>query len=110
MQPKHRPDVSFAHLLFVIGVAQKGQRHPVGPQRRLDDIGQVMFSGFGVEVLQALARVGLVGLQIEIGAVGEPKLYPPKGTKIDVAGALEYGKLPFSWSRRICSAMPVGHH
>ena len=68
------------HHLFVVGVAQKGQRRPIGAQGRFHHIGQVALVGFRVKIFQRLAGGVLMLGQVVIGAVGyAPQFAPAKG-------------------------------
>ena len=77
---QHGADVARAvlpQLLLVIGVDEQRQRHAVGAERRLDDVGDVLRVVLGVEVAHILPAVLGVRLQVEIGAVGHaPQLAP----------------------------------
>ena len=79
MQPQHGADVVLGrvHHFLVISVAQEGQHHAVRAQRGLDDIGNIAGVVLLVKVGHILARGGLVGSQVKVGAGGHaPQLAP----------------------------------
>ena len=57
--------------LFVIRLAQEGQRHAVAAERRLDDVGDIVLVRFLIEIGQVLAGGLLVPLQVIVRAVGD---------------------------------------
>ena len=90
MQTQYGADIALAYFLLVIGIAQEGQSHTVSTQRRLNDIRDILFVGFGIEVFTALARVGLMLGQVEVGAVrNAPEFAPAEGEQeLDVGGGI----------------------
>ena len=93
MQTQHGADILLAlgihEVLLVVGLAQEGQRHTVAAQRRLDDVGDVVLVGLGVEVLQALAGSLLMAAQVVVGAVRNAPQLAPVGERegiLDVGG------------------------
>ena len=108
MQMQHGADILLAlavgQVLLVVGLAQEGQRHTVAAQRGLDDVGDVVLVGLGVEVLQALAGSLLMAAQVVVGAVGNAPQLAPVGEREGVfdigGGAAVESQLRGSWSRR----------
>ena len=93
MQVQNGADILLAlgihEVLFVVGLAQEGQRHTVTAQRRLDDVGDVVLVGLAVEVLQALAGSLLMAAQVVVGAVGNAPQLAPVGERegiFDISG------------------------
>ncbi len=93
MQVQHGAHILLAlgvgQVLLIVGLAQEGQRHAVAAQRRLDDVGDVVLVGLGIEVLQALAGGLLMAAQVVVGAVGNAPQLAPVGERegvLDVGG------------------------
>ena len=59
--PLGRLAVFVGHLVLAVGLAEEGQRGPVGPGRRLDDVRHVALLGQVVEVGQVLAAAAVAG-------------------------------------------------
>ena len=77
MEVKHYTRVVFTHLLFVVRVAEECEEYAVCAQRRLDDVGNVFFVGYGVDVGKILARRFHMLIEVVVGAIrNAPKLAP----------------------------------
>ena len=87
MEPEHgaglAPDL-------VLGVGRQQERHhgAGGPGGGLDDVGHVALTGGLVEVLEPLPRRRCVGLEVEVGSVGDAlELVPsPREEELHVRG------------------------
>ena len=72
----------------MVGVEKECQRGAVDTRRRFHDMGNEPFFSFGIEVRKILTRVLSMGLEVEVGAVGDAfQLVPPPWEPVvDVVG------------------------
>jgi len=92
METQNGPDVVLLRVndLLVISLAEERKRHPVGAERRLDNIGDISLVCLGVEVVKRLSAGFLMSAEVVISSVGNaPKLAPPEREKVlDIGGSL----------------------
>ena len=75
--------LGLVHDLLVIRLAQEGERHAVGAERRLDDVGDVVLVFLLVEIVHVLTGEFLVLGQVVVRAVGNaPELAPAEREQI----------------------------
>ena len=90
MKVKNRSDVALRNLLLVVSVNQESENNPVRAERRLDNIGDVLFVCDRVKIRKLRARMLRMARKVEIRSVGDsPKLAPAEREhKLNIRGGL----------------------
>ncbi len=77
VQVKHDSRVVFTDLFFVVRVAEERKEHAVCAEGRLDDVRNVFFVGYGVDITQILARRFHMLIKVVVGAVRNAPEFAP---------------------------------
>ena len=77
VQVKHDSRIVFADLFFVVCVAEECEEHAVCAEGRLDDVRNVFFVGYGVDITQILARRFHMLIKVVVGAVRNAPEFAP---------------------------------